>query len=239
VESLNTQEKPTLWDSIQNYQRRNPKSINPPSERIDPDVPGAHFWVILVTNWDKLHPLIQDVLTVWYKVVNTQKDNGVEQLDPSSTEALMKRLELLDDKLRSFEIERGNLEEELSIRDRDFKRLRAITGQREKKNIEVQQELGKSFQEKIIQKQQKIEEQNELINKLQEQIITLEEELQTVKPEKIAIEQNWQEIVTKKDEEIISLQSTISDLQEEINNLKEEINIRDEKIKQIRGLFKQ
>ncbi|NHJ03681.1 MAG: hypothetical protein EAX90_02580 [Candidatus Heimdallarchaeota archaeon] len=246
---MNPGKIPSLWDSIPDYKRRNPDSVNPPSERIDPDLPGAHFWVIIVTNWKNIHPLMQDVLYDWYKALSQTKGNHADELDPSSTEALYKRLNVLDQKLTAFDLERTNLEQELQIRDRDFQRLRSITGKQQKENIEVQHELGKSFQEKIMMKQEEIDKQSEQIKKLELKIqelsntdlsdnttiatsnnqITLE--LQKNLEEKINILQNLSLKVDKMTEIITKQEEIIDDLQKQIE-------MKDEKIKEIKDLLK-
>lgn len=244
---MNPEKKASLWDSIPDYQRRNENSIKPPSERIDPDLPGAHFWVIIVTNWNNLHPLMQDVLYDWYLALSKTKGSLEEDIDPTSTEALYKRLELLDQKLKAFDLERSNLEEELNIRDRDFQRLRSITGKQQKENIEVQHELGMSFQEKIMEKQEEIDQQADYIKELEDKIVKLgSEESSTTNPQ--IDENNIQSLQLKLEEKINILQelndkvenmSEILEKQEKtIEDLKAEINRKDEKIKEIKDLLK-
>ena len=84
MSKINSNTNQTLWDSIPDYKRRNPDSVKPPSERIDPDVPGSYFWVIVVTNWDYMHPLVQDVLFTWYRAISKPKGGEANNLDPSS-----------------------------------------------------------------------------------------------------------------------------------------------------------
>lgn len=220
---MNANDKKTLWDSIPKYQRRNPKSVKPPSERIDPDLPGAHFWVILVKNWEKMHPLVQDVLYEWYIALSQTKGDFVEELDPKSTEALMNRLEVLDQKLSAFDLERTNLEQELRIRDRDFQQLRSITGKRERENIEVQHQLGKNFQEKIMEKQEEIDQQAEYIRQL---------EARLEKSESGVIEANQQT-----EEKSAEKDNQIKELTEKIKDLENEIIQKDNKIKEIKELL--
>ncbi|MFW9922966.1 MAG: hypothetical protein ACFFDW_06715 [Candidatus Thorarchaeota archaeon] len=224
----------TLWDSIPKYQRRNTDSARPPSERIDPDLPGAHFWVILVTNWQNLHPLVQDVLYDWYRALSKTKGDLVEELDPKSTEALVRRLEVLDQKLTSFDLERSNLEQELSIRDRDFQRLRSLTGKREKENIEVQHLLGKTFQEKIMEKQEEIDSKEEYIRDLEERVRFLESNGRTEETPHPEVNQSSKEI----QDEISKLTSLINEQNETIEHLRKEVNLRDEKIREIKDLIK-
>lgn len=231
---MNPNNHTTLWDSIPNYQRRNADSVKPPSERIDPDLAGAHFWVILVTNWDNLHPLVQDVLYDWYRALSKTKGDFVEELDPKSTEALMKRLEILDQKLNSFDLERSNLEQELSIRDRDFQRLRSLTGKREKENIEVQHLLGKTFQEKIMQKQEELDTKEDYIKDLEDRIRFLESNGRTQE----ITQSNDKQSTPELQEEISSLNSKIIEQNELIEHLRKEINLRDEKIREIKDLIK-
>jgi len=259
---MNSAQRSTLWDALKDYKRRNPESINPPSERIDPDIPGSYFWVIIVTNWQNLHPLVQDVFFTWYKALTKlHTGNHEEELDPKSTEALVNRLNELDAKLRAFDLERGNLEQELSIRDRDFQRLRTITGKREKENIEVQQMLGKSFQEKIMDKQKELDDKEDLIRDLENKIADLEQ--------KLSANENVEATtsIDSKDEstEIANLNNYIAELNKEIEernrllkevseklreqndqlkiqsdqitNLLNEVERKDQKIKEIKGLL--
>ncbi len=242
---MNPSENSTLWDSLPEYQRRNPKSIKPPSERINPDLPGAHFWVIVATNWQNLHPLMQDVLFEWYHGLSKTKNN-VEELDPKSTEALVNRLGVLDEKLHSFGLERTNLEQELQIRDRDFRRLRSMTGKKEKENIEVQHQLGRSFQDKIVQKQEELEEKNALIKELEERIAHIEKGTKNANSD--ATEANILKISNLLEDKIARLQAlsekvehlniTINDQNELISKLKNEIKVKNEKLKEIKGLLK-
>jgi chromosome segregation ATPase len=256
-------DKKTLWDSLPEYQRRNPDSTRPPSERINPDIAGSHLWVVIVTNWDSMHPLMQDILYDWYKALSKHKGEDVDDLDPKSTEALIKRFDELDQKLRAFELERSNLEEELTIRDRDFQRLRSITGKKEKENIEIQQMLGKSFQEKIMQKQVELDEKEETIHELMDKINDLETRLQDqsqqksdTKPEafnginlpehlsrdetiqqlKKNIEERSQ-LFRKVSEKLQELNLRIREQNQIINDLKMEVVRKDEKIKEIKGLL--
>lgn len=238
-------EKTALWDALANYQRRHPESVNPPSERIDPDIPGSYLWVIIVTHWNKMHPLIQDVLYVWYIALSKQKGVNIEELDPTSTEALVKRFEELDSKLKAFEVERTNLEQELMIRDRDFQILRSITGKKEKENIEVQQMLGKSFQEKIMTKQQELEEKEEAIRLLEEKLANLEKgisEHPVINEQKILDLQKQVDERTKllkeTSEKLKQLNQLVVSQKQTINELKEEIRKKDEKIIEIKGLLK-
>lgn len=250
---MNPSNGKTLWDSLDSYNRRNPSSEQPPSERIDPEIPGSHLWVVIVTNWNNLHPLMQDILFEWYHVVTKGKHKNVENLDPSSTEALVNRLEQLDSSLKSFELERSNLEEELQIRDRDFQRLRSITGKREKENIEVQHMLGKNFQEKIMQKQEEIDQRDERIRELEVQIQKLSSgettniassseveiasidqsafnQMQKKLEEKLALLQNLSE-------QVDNMSLTIEKQNEIIKNLESQITIKDEKIREIKDLL--
>ncbi|MHA1555654.1 MAG: hypothetical protein ACTSPM_01845 [Candidatus Heimdallarchaeota archaeon] len=242
---MNSANNSTLWDSLPEYKRRNPKSVKYPSERIDPDLPGAHFWVIIATNWQNLHPLVQDVLYEWYYGLSNTKNN-VEELDPKSTEALVNRLGELDEKLHSFGLERTNLEQELHIRDRDFRRLRSMTGKKEKENIEVQHQLGRSFQDKIIQKQVELEEKNELIRDLEARIALTENGEQNANSN--ATQANIQKLSNILEEKINRLQelsekvehlnTTINEQDETISKLKKEIKVKNEKLKEIKGLLK-
>lgn len=244
---MNTSKNSTLWDSLPEYKRRNPKSVKPPSERINPDLPGAHFWVIVATNWQNLHPLMQDVLYEWYHGLSKTK-NHVEELDPKSTEALVNRLSVLDEKLHSFGLERTNLEQELHIRDRDFRRLRSMTGKKEKENIEVQHQLGRSFQDKIVQKQQELEEKNDLIRELEARIALVEKGEQTASANSNAMDTNIQKINSLLEEKITRLQdlsekvdqlnTTVNKQDKLISKLKNEIKIKNEKLKEIKGLLK-
>ena len=246
---MNPTKNPTLWDSLPEYNRRNKDSVKPPSERIDPDLPGAHFWVIVVTNWQNLHPLMQDVLYEWYYGLSKIKGKQEPELDPQSTEALVKRLGVLDQKLHAFDLERTNLEQELQIRDRDFQRLRSMTGKKEKENIEVQHQLGRSFQDKIIQKQEEIEEKNDLIKDLEARIALLEEggNNNPTSTNNIS-DENIQKITSTLEEKIVKLQelsqsvdqlnATIESQEEEIHKLRNQIRIKDEKLKEIKGLLK-
>jgi len=226
---MNSAQKTTLWDILDEYKRRNPESVNPPSERIDPDIPGSYFWVIVVTNWQNLHPLVQDVLFIWYKALTKfHQGNHVEELDPKSTEALVHRLNELDSKLKAFDLERGNLEQELSIRDRDFQRLRSLTGKREKENIEVQQMLGKSFQDKIMDKQKDLDEKDDLIIELETQILNLKKKLSA----------DGTEIPTS----IVDIQTDsaeMSDLNRQIEELKHELEERMRLLKEVGEKLKQ
>ncbi|MEA2071149.1 MAG: hypothetical protein U9O98_07650 [Asgard group archaeon] len=221
---MNSSERQTLWDSIEDYQRRNPASVHPPSERIDPNAPGAHFWVILVKNWDKLHPLIQDVLYSWYNAVSGYKPKEDVKLDPKSTEALIQRLENLDDKITEIELERSNLEEELNIRDRDFQTLRKISGRKQKENIEVQQELGKSFQTKIMNKQKMIEEKEEEIQNLKEQIRKLKQEKVTPQSDvgELIQDNALREELEEKNEMIDKLTEKITNINEQYSDIFDE-----------------
>lgn len=255
---MNPNDQTTLWDSLANYQRRNSESVRPPSERIDPDVPGSHFWVILVMNWQSLHPLIQDVLYEWYFAITKMQNDYVEELDPQSTEALMKRLEVLDDKLRSFDLERTNLEQELSIRDRDFQVLRKMTGKKEKENIEIQQMLGQSFQEKIMQKQEELDEKDELIKEYETRMLQLESQqrLSTneaspyasiIIPENLSQDEMIKEmkyhidertrLLKEAGEKLKKLNATINQQKNTIAELHQVIIAKDEKIKEIKGLL--
>ena len=228
MSKINSNTNPTLWDSIPEYQRRNPDSVRPPSERIDPDVPGSHFWVIVVTNWDNMHPLVQDVLFTWYRAVTKTKGNEAHELDPTSTEALIHRLEELDSKLRSFDLERSNLEEELNIRDRDFKRLRGLTGKREKENIEVQQLLGQTFQEKIMAKQDELDEKDDLIRKLEGQVLELKNQLASgsttsepaSSPASNEENNNLMVKLAEKDAIIAELQNTVQQKEDKIKEIR-------------------
>ena len=243
---MNNATNPTLWDSLPEYIRRNPESVKPPSERIDPDLPGAHFWVIIVTNWQNLHPLMQDVLYDWYYGLSKTKGQK-EELDPQSTEALVKRLGVLDEKLRTFDLERTNLEQELHIRDRDFQRLRSMTGKKEKENIEVQHQLGRSFQDKIIQKQEEIDEKNELIKDLEERLELLEKN-SNISPSNSTSSESLQKISAALEDKITRLQElsekvdklTETNLEQEktINKLQDKLKLKDEKLKEIKGLLK-
>lgn len=260
---MNSAQRSTLWDTLNEYKRRNPESVNPPSERIDPDIPGSYFWVIVVTNWQNMHPLIQDVLFIWYKALTKNlQGNHVEELDPKSTEALVYRLNELDSKLKAFDLERGNLEQELSIRDRDFQRLRSITGKREKENIEVQQMLGKSFQDKIMYKQKELDEKADTIRELEDQIQVLKSKLSSSGKDIVAtpVAETQSESV-----ELLNLNKHIEDLKHEVDertrllkevseklkqqndklkeqsdyivHLQKEIEKKDQKIKEIKGLL--
>ncbi len=244
---MNSSNNPTLWDSLPNYKRRNPKSVKPPSERIDPDIPGAHFWVILVTNWSNLHPLAQDVFYEWYHGLSKTKNNK-EELDPKSTEALVNRLGVLDEKLHSFGLERTNLEQELHIRDRDFRRLRSMTGKKDKENIEVQHQLGRSFQDKIVQKQGELEEKNDMIKDLEARIALIEKGEQNAGANSNATDSNLEQLSSILEEKISRLQNlsekvdhlntTINEQNELISKLKNEIRVKNEKLKEIKGLLK-
>ena len=244
---MNPEKKKSLWDSIPDYQRRNQNSVKPPSERIDPDLPGAHFWVIIVTNWNNLHPLMQDVLYDWYLALSKSKGSEEEEIDPTSTEALYKRLELLDQKLRAFDLERSNLEEELNIRDRDFQRLRSITGKQQKENIEVQHELGKSFQVKIMEKQEEIDQQADYIKELEEKISKLESGEASVTSSEIDsndlqdLQQNLEDkinILQELNDKVENLSDKLEEKEKIIEELKAEISRKDEKIKEIKELLK-
>lgn len=260
---MNSAQKTTLWDTLDEYKRRNPESVNPPSERIDPDIPGSYFWVIIATNWQNMHPLIQDVLFIWYKALTKfHTGNHVEELDPKSTEGLVYRLNELDSKLKAFDLERGNLEQELSIRDRDFQQLRKITGKREKENIEVQQMLGKSFQDKIMDKQKELDDKTDTIKDLEEQIQVLKNRLSSSGTDAVTtpvVETQSESI------ELLNLNKHIEDLKNEVDertrllkevseklkqqndrlkeqsnqiaHLQEEIERKDQKIKEIKGLL--
>ncbi|MGC9781684.1 MAG: hypothetical protein HZR80_20760 [Candidatus Heimdallarchaeota archaeon] len=259
---MNPTEKATLWETLTSYQRRNAESVRPPSERIDPDIPGSHFWVILVMNWQNLHPLIQDVLYEWYYTITRKQNNHVEELDPQSTEALVKRLEVLDDKLRSFDLERTNLEQELSVRDRDFRTLRKISGKKEKENIEIQQMLGRSFEEKIMQKQDELDENEETIRELEGKIkqlegnqvstnVTSRSDSNQLAPIVISENLNQDEVIKEMKyhidertrllkevgEKLKELNTTVNQQKSTIANLRKEILTKDEKIKEIKGLL--
>ena len=259
---MNSAQRTTLWDTLDEYNRRNPESVNPPSERIDPDIPGSYFWVIVVTNWQNLHPLVQDVLYTWYKALTKfHKGNHEEELDPKSTEALVHRLNELDAKLRAFDLERGNLEQELSIRDRDFQQLRKITGKREKENIEVQQMLGKSFQEKIMEKQQELDDKEDLIKDLESQVAVLEQKLsaggsveapastepQADSADTVNLSNHIAELTKEIEERNRLLREASERLREQNDQLKRqndqivalqnEVERKDEKIKEIKGLL--
>lgn len=244
---MNPPNNSTLWDSLPEYKRRNSKSIKPPSERINPDLPGAHFWVIVATNWQNLHPLMQDVLYDWYYGLSKTK-NHTEELDPKSTEALVNRLGVLDEKLHSFGLERTNLEQELHIRDRDFQRLRSMTGKKEKENIQVQHQLGRSFQDKIVQKQEELEEKNELIRELKAKIALLESDKQNAGANSNTTNANIQQLSSVLEEKITRLQelsekvdhlnTTINKQEKQITKLKKELRVKDEKLKEIKGLLK-
>ena len=231
MSKINSNTNPTLWDSIPDYQRRNPDSVRPPSERIDPDVPGSYFWVIVVTNWDNMHPLVQDVLYTWYRAITKSKGDDPHELDPTSTEALVYRLEELDGKLRSFDLERSNLEEELNIRDRDFRRLRGITGKRERENIEVQQLLGQTFQEKIMDKQNEIDEKDDLIKQLEAQIMEMKNQLDSGATIPVPVEN------TSSNEEVNDLITKLAEKDAIIAELQIIIQQKEDKIKEIRSLL--
>ncbi|RLI69104.1 MAG: hypothetical protein DRP02_11310 [Candidatus Gerdarchaeota archaeon] len=243
------EEKTTIWDTLKDYQRRHPESVNPPSERINPDIPGSYLWVILVTNWQNLHPLIQDVLYVWYRELSKLYGGKIEELDPKSTEALLARFEELDSKLKAYELERSNLEQELMIRDRDFQRLRSVAGKREKENIEVQQMLGKSFQEKIMDKQKEIDEKEEIIQQLKAKIATLEQRVAS-SPTTEDASQNKEvsnlkqqlehrtKLLREVSEELQKLNQQVKEQQATIEQLNEKLRIKDEKIREIKGLLK-
>ncbi|NHJ32983.1 MAG: hypothetical protein FK732_08975 [Asgard group archaeon] len=259
---MNSAQRSTLWDSLAEYKRRNSESVNPPSERIDPDIPGSYFWVIVVTNWQNMHPLVQDVLFVWYKALTRHyQGNHVEELDPKSTEALVNRLNELDSKLRAFDLERGNLEQELSIRDRDFQQLRKITGKREKENIEVQQMLGKSFQEKIMDKQKELDDKDDLINELEAKILEYEQklsisgteipitttdtpsdsaEISELSKQIVELEHELNErtkLLKEVGEKLKQQNDKIKEQDDNITLLQEEIRKKDEKIKEIKGFL--
>lgn len=260
---MNSLEKKSLWDSIPQYKRRNPDSVKPPSERINPDIPGSHLWVVIATNWQNMHPLMQDILYEWYKELSRHRGEEIDELDPKSTEALLKRFEDLDSKLRAFDLERTNLEQELTIRDRDFQRLRSLTGKKEKENIEVQQMLGKSFQEKIMQKQVELDEKEETIHELMSKIDTLEKRTQEpsgqktqsdqieyngiIIPEHLSKDETIQQLkhhieerthlLRQVSEKLQQLNDTIREQKEMINKLQEESNRKDKKIKEIKGLL--
>lgn len=184
-----------------------------------------------------MHPLVQDVLYTWYKAISKSKGDNINELDPTSTEALIHRLEELDGKLRSFDLERSNLEEELSIRDRDFKRLRGITGKRERENIEVQQLLGKTFQEKIMTKQNEIDEREDLIENLEAQILDFKNQLNSnattpsnqIIPEPV--------VNSPSNDEINELMTKLADKDDIIANLQNIIKQKEDKIKEIRSLL--
>ncbi|NHK30413.1 MAG: hypothetical protein FK730_03620 [Asgard group archaeon] len=260
---MNSLNKKSLFDSIPEYKRRNPDSVRPPSERINPDIPGSHLWVVIATNWQNMHPLMQDILYEWYKELSRQRGEEIEELDPKSTEALLKRFEDLDAKLRAFDLERSNLEQELTIRDRDFQRLRSLTGKKEKENIEVQQMLGKSFQEKIMQKQEELDEKEETIHELMNKINILEKREQEqpkhesesgqieyngiIIPDNLSKDETIQQLKHHIEERTRLLRQVSDKLQQQndiIKNLKdiisiheEEIKRKDEKIKEIKGLL--
>jgi len=260
---MNSAQRSTLWDTLDEYKRRNPESVNPPSERIDPDIPGSYFWVIVVTNWQNMHPLIQDVLFIWYKALTrNHQGNHVEELDPESTEALVHRLNELDSKLKAFDLERGNLEQELTIRDRDFRNLRSLTGKREKENIEVQQMLGKSFQDKIMDKQKEIDEKTDTIIELENQIQELKSKLsssgtdtvttplidtQSDSGELLHLNKHIEDLKHEVDERTRLLKEVSGKLKEQNDRLKEqsdhighlqkEIEKKDQKIKEIKSLL--
>lgn len=260
---MNSTQRTTLWDTLDEYKRRNPESVNPPSERIDPDIPGSYFWVIVATNWQNMHPLIQDVLFIWYKALTKfHQGNHVEELDPESTEGLVYRLDELDSKLKAFDLERGNLEQELSIRDRDFQRLRSLTGKREKENIEVQQMLGKSFQDKIMDKQKEIDEKADSIKELEDQIQVLKNKLsssgtdtvttpvvetQSETVELVNLNKHIEELKHEVDERTRLLKEVSNKLKQQNDKLKEqsdqiahlqnEIERKNQKIKEIKGLL--
>ncbi|HUT82401.1 MAG TPA: hypothetical protein VMZ29_14465 [Candidatus Bathyarchaeia archaeon] len=258
---MNATPSKTLWDSIPNYQRRNPESINPPSERINPDIEGSHFWVIIATNWHMMHPLVQDVLYVWYRELTRHKGGKEDEIDPKSTEALLHRFNELDGKIKAFDLERSNLEQELNIRDRDFQRLRSITGKREKENIEVQQMLGKSFQDKIMLKQEELDQKEEAIRDLKQKIRELESQIQTkiepkshetgtsniIIPESCNESQIIQELKHHLDERT-NLLKQVGEKLKEVNDkfthqkhiiadLEDQIKAKDEKIREIKGLL--
>ncbi len=260
---MNSAQKMTLWDSLDEYKRRNPESVNPPSERIDPDIPGSYFWVIIATNWQNMHPLVQDVLFIWYKALTKfHTGNHEEELDPKSTEALVYRLNELDSKLKAFDLERGNLEQELTIRDRDFQQLRKITGKREKENIEVQQMLGKSFQDKIMDKQKELDEKADTIKELEDQVQVLKSRLssngidtvttpvvetQTESVEMLHLNEHIESLKHEVDERTRLLKEVSEKLKQQNDKLKEQsdhiaylqnkIEIKDQKIKEIKGLL--
>ncbi|NHJ85756.1 MAG: hypothetical protein FK734_09860 [Asgard group archaeon] len=258
---MNSAPGKSLWESIPNYQRRNPDSINPPSERIDPEIEGSHFWVIIVTNWHYMHPLIQDILYVWYNELAKNKGGKDEELDPKSTEALLHRFNELDGKIKAFDLERSNLEQELMIRDRDFQRLRSITGKREKENIEVQQMLGKSFQDKIMEKQDELDQKEESIRELKQKIRLLEDQIQAkndppqrdlvasniIIPESCNESEVVQELKHHLDERTKLLRQVGEKLKEvndkftqqkhTIADLEDQIKAKDEKIKEIKSLL--
>jgi chromosome segregation ATPase len=257
-------ERKNLWDSIPEYKRRNPDSVKPPSERINPDIPGSHLWVVIVTNWDNMHPLMQDILYDWYRALSKHKGEDIDELDPKSTEALIKRFEELDAKLKAFDLERTNLEQELNIRDRDFQRLRSITGKKEKENIEVQQMLGKSFQEKIMQKQVELDEKEETIHELTDKINELENRLTdqssqktdsepeafngVILPDNLSRDETIQQLknhieertrlLRQVSEKLQELNAKITEQNSTITELKNELLRKDEKIKEIKSLFK-
>lgn len=242
---MNSSEGPTLWEKIPDYQRRNPKSIHPPSERINPDAPGAHFWVILVTNWDHLHPLMQDVLTEWYYAISNQGETATTKLDPQSIQGIVQRLNELDDEIAALDIERANLEEELSIRERDFQRLRAVTGKKEKQNIEVQQELGESFQQKIIEKQQELDECKEQVTLLTQRVTQLEENLKqktlaTPVPEESALPESLSrdEAITVLEEKLTERNKLINEQADEIRELLEQVENQKEKLTEYSAMTK-
>jgi len=227
---MNAAQKTTLWDTLDEYKRRNPESVNPPSERIDPDIPGSYFWVIIATNWQNMHPLVQDVLFIWYKALTKlHSGNQVEELDPKSTEGLVYRLNELDSKLKAFDLERGNLEQELTIRDRDFRRLRSLTGKREKENIEVQQMLGKSFQDKIMDKQKELDERADTIKELENQIQVLTSKLSS----------SGTDTVTTPVVETQSENVELSNLNKHIADLKHEVVERTRLLKEVSEKLKE
>ena len=261
---MNSAQKTTLWDSLDEYKRRHPESVNPPSERIDPDIPGSYFWVIIATNWQNMHPLVQDVLFIWYKALTKFQSGNQheEELDPKSTEALVYRLNELDSKLKAFDLERGNLEQELTIRDRDFQQLRKLTGKREKENIEVQQMLGKSFQDKIMDKQKELDDKADTIKELEDQIQVLKSKLssngtdivatpivetQTESVDMVHLNEHIESLKHEVDERTRLLKEVSEKLRQQndklkaqsdhIAHLQNEIEIKDQKIKEIKGLL--
>ncbi|MBD3192414.1 MAG: hypothetical protein GF308_17375 [Candidatus Heimdallarchaeota archaeon] len=242
---MTSSEGPTLWDKIPEYRRRNPGSTQPPSERIDPDTPGAHFWVILAKNWEFLHPLMQDVLTEWYYAITNQTETASPKLDPQSIQGIVNRLNELDDEIAALDIERANLEEELSIRERDFQRLRAVTGKKEKQNIEVQQELGESFQQKIIKKQEELDECKENVANLTQRVTQLEEELkqktlgtpiteETVLPESLSRD----DAITALEEKLSERNNLINEQADEIRELMEQVETQNEKLVEYSAMTK-
>ena len=168
---MNSAQNPTLWDSLADYQRRDPDSVNPPSERIEGKIwerglyEGKYFDFIAVgTKWIEGCYCLPNAalkralgrLKGSYKYTLIDSPAGLEHLNRKITSEVDDIFDIIDPSKKSFgHIERAfRITKEIGI---EFRNFYVVGGYRFPENSKPElintkiKFLGKIFYDKTVE----------------------------------------------------------------------------------------